>query len=308
MKEIVVISGKGGTGKTSLTAAFASIASKEGKAVFADCDVDAADLHLVFAPEIRERHEFISGHVARIDPGTCIAAVKPEGCRRCMELCRFDAVVPSPDGSVRIDEGSCEGCGVCVRFCPVQAIAFPERRCGEWYVSETRFGAFVHAALDTRAENSGKLVTTVRKEAKRIAVERGSDWIIVDGSPGTGCPVIASITGADTVVVVTEPTLSGQHDLERVASLTRHFDIPLCVCVNKADINPAQAEETSRWCERNSIPFLGMIPYDRDVTRAQIRGESVIEYQEANPGNDAEGAIVSRVITGIWDAVRKMNS
>lgn len=308
MKEIVVISGKGGTGKTSLTAAFATLASREGKAVFADCDVDAADLHLVFAPEIRERHEFISGHVANIDAGKCTVATESSNCRKCVELCRFDAISHSPEFGIRLDESSCEGCGVCVRFCPVQAIAFPERRCGEWYVSETRFGAFVHAALDTRAENSGKLVTTVRKEAKRIAVERGSDLIIVDGSPGTGCPVIASITGADTVVVVTEPTLSGQHDLERVASLARHFDIPVCVCVNKADINIAQAKETSLWCERNSIPFLGMVPYDRDVTRAQIRGESVIEYQEANPGNDAGGAVVSRVITGIWDAVLKISS
>ncbi len=307
MKELVVISGKGGTGKTSLTAAFAVLASRTGKAVFADCDVDAADLHLVLAPKIRESHEFISGHVARIAADRCSSAVGAADCRRCVELCRFGAIACSPESGVTLNEGSCEGCGVCVRFCPDRAIEFPDRRCGEWYVSETRFGPFVHAALDARAENSGKLVTTVRKEAKRIAGELGAEWIIVDGSPGTGCPVIASITGADAVLVVTEPTLSGQHDLERVASLARHFEIPFCVCVNKADINAAQAEATSLWCEKNSVPFLGMIPYDRDVTRAQIQGVSVIEYQEARAGKDVRGTEVSRVISRIWDAVRRLN-
>jgi len=307
MKELVVISGKGGTGKTSLTAAFASLASRYGKAVFADCDVDAADLHLVLAPKIRARHEFISGHVARIDAVRCVAEGDSPDCRRCAELCRFDAIGYSPESGMTIDEGSCEGCGACVRFCPAQAIEFPDRRCGEWYVSETRFGTLVHAALDTRAENSGKLVTTVRKEAKRIAGELGAEWIIVDGSPGTGCPVIASITGADAVLVVTEPTLSGQHDLERVASLARHFDIPFYVCVNKADINTAQSEATSLWCERNSVPFLGMIPYDRDVTRAQIHGVSVIEYQEGNREEGGGAGNVSTIISGIWNAIRRLS-
>lgn len=299
MKEIVIISGKGGTGKTSLTAAFATLAAHRGTAVFADCDVDAADLHLVFSPEIRELHEFISGHVARVDPKRCLSTGEDGSCAKCIELCRFDAIRHSFKSGVEIDEGSCEGCGVCVRFCPVKAIDFIDRRCGEWYVSDTRFGPLVHAALDTRAENSGKLVTTVRKEAKRIAEERKADWLVVDGSPGTGCPVIASITGADAVVIVTEPTMSGQHDLERVASLARHFSIPFSVIVNKADINPAQADLTESWCVRNKVPFLGKIPYDRAVTKAQIEGKSVIEYCESRKSEHN----IPAIIAGIWEKI-----
>lgn len=304
MKEIVVISGKGGTGKTSLTAAFATLAAKGGKAVFADCDVDAADLHLVFLPVIRERNAFLSGHVAHVDPRRCLSSGEAESCSKCLDLCRFGAIRHSFKSGCEIDEGACEGCGVCVRFCPAKAIDFAERRCGEWYVSDTRFGTLVHAALDTRAENSGKLVTTVRKAARRIAEERQADWIIVDGSPGTGCPVIASITGADAVVIVTEPTVSGRHDLERVAGLARHFTIPFSVVVNKSDINPALAEETESWCVRNGIPFLGMIPYDRAVTKAQIRGRSVIEYLEAAvPEQNACENNIPAIIAGIWEKI-----
>jgi MinD superfamily P-loop ATPase len=301
MKEIVIISGKGGTGKTSLTAAFATLAAKRGKAVFADCDVDAADLHLVFAPEIRERHEFISGHVARVDPKKCLSSGDEESCSKCIELCRFGAIKHSYKTGCEVDEGSCEGCGVCVRFCPTSGIDFIDRRCGEWYVSDTRLGTLVHAALDTRAENSGKLVTTVRKEAKRVAEGQGADWIIVDGSPGTGCPVIASITGADAVVIVTEPTMSGQHDLERVASLARHFAIPFSVIVNKADINKTMADATESWCARNGVPFLGMIPYDRAVTKAQIEGKSVIEHQIKCGVDKTGNRDVSQLIAKAWD-------
>ena len=301
MKEIVIISGKGGTGKTSLTAAFATLAAKRGKAVFADCDVDAADLHLVFAPEIRERHEFISGHVARVDPKKCLSSGDEESCSKCIELCRFGAIKHSYKTGCEVDEGSCEGCGVCVRFCPTSGIDFIDRRCGEWYVSDTRLGTLVHAALDTRAENSGKLVTTVRKEAKRVAEGQGADLIIVDGSPGTGCPVIASITGADAVVIVTEPTMSGQHDLERVASLARHFAIPFSVIVNKADINKTMADATESWCARNGVPFLGMIPYDRAVTKAQIEGKSVIEHQIKCGVDKTGNRDVSQLIAKAWD-------
>jgi MinD superfamily P-loop ATPase len=297
MKEIVIISGKGGTGKTSITAAIATLAARQGKAVFADCDVDAADLHLVFSPKIKERHEFVSGHVARVDPKRCLSSGEDGSCSKCIELCRFDAIAHSYKTGCAVDEGSCEGCGVCVRFCPSNAIDFVPRRCGEWYVSDTRFGPLVHAALDARAENSGKLVTTVRKEAKRIAEETKADWIIVDGSPGTGCPVIASITGADEVVIVTEPTMSGQHDLERVASLARHFSIPFSVVVNKADINQVMADATESWCDRNGVPFLGMIPYDRAVTKAQIEGKSVIEYCGQNEHN------IPAIIGGIWEKI-----
>lgn len=293
MKELVIISGKGGTGKTSLTAAFATLASRSGRAVFADCDVDAADLHLVFAPEVKERHEFVSGVVAE--------ASKPLDAQ-CAALCRFDAIVPDkldPESFV-IDEGSCEGCGVCARFCPSGSVAMVPRRCGERYVSVTRFGSLSHAALDSHAENSGKLVTAVRTEAKRLAEEQGAQWIIVDGSPGTGCPVISSITGADAVVVVSEPTVSGLHDLERVGSLARHFKIPFYVCVNKADINPGQAAATEAWCQRNEVPFLGRVPYDRAVTRAQIEGKSVVEWT----GDDSE---LTRAIAGIWENICRLS-
>lgn len=300
MKEIVIISGKGGTGKTSLTASFATLAGQQGKAVFADCDVDAADLHLVLAPEVQERNEFISGHVARVDPKRCLSSGEDGSCSKCIELCRFGAIAHSTKIGFTVDEGACEGCGVCARFCPSKAIDFVDRRCGEWYISKTRFGPLVHAALDARAENSGKLVTTVRKEAKRIAEETKADWIIVDGSPGTGCPVIASITGADEVVIVTEPTMSGQHDLERVASLARHFSIPFSVVVNKADINRMRADETKALCARNDVPFLGMIPYDRAVTKAQIEGKSVIEYCEN--GGSSENDIPA-IIGGIWESI-----
>ncbi len=304
MKEIVVISGKGGTGKTSLTAALATLAAKGGTAVFADCDVDAADLHLVFSPKIRERNEFISGHVARVDPKKCLSSGEEGSCAKCIDFCRFGAIKHSYTSGCEVDEGSCEGCGVCVRFCPTRAIEFLDRRCGEWYVSDTRFGTLVHAALDTRAENSGKLVTTVRKEAKRIAEELKADWIIVDGSPGTGCPVIASITGADAVVIVTEPTLSGQHDLERVASLARHFDIPFSVIVNKADINRTMAEAIESWCKRNDVPFLGNIPYDTAFTKAQIRGMSLLEYCEAPDGaHDMREYAIADAIGKIWERI-----
>lgn len=298
MKELVIISGKGGTGKTSLTASFAALASSSGKAVFADCDVDAADLHLVFAPEIRQRNEFISGLVARVAPHE--GSAPPAFSEKCAALCRFDAIVRGSEGELVIEEGSCEGCGVCARFCPNGIIGMVDRRCGEWYVSDTRFGTLVHAELDSHAENSGKLVTTVRKEAKRLGEEQGADWIIVDGSPGIGCPVISSITGANAVVIVTEPTVSGIHDLERVAGLARHFSIPFYVCVNKADVNPAQAGEVEAWCGRNAVPFLGRVPYDRAVTRAQIAGKSIPEYSE--PSSD-----IHRAIAGIWEKICQLS-
>ncbi len=300
MKEIAIISGKGGTGKTSLTAAFATLAARHGNAVLADCDVDAADLHLILSPTIKDRNEFISGHVARVDPTRCISTGGDASRSKCVELCRFGAIRRSGESGIEIDGGSCEGCGVCARFCPEKAIEFVPRRCGEWYVSDTRFGPLAHAALDARAENSGKLVTTVRKEAKRLAGETKADWIIVDGSPGTGCPVIASITGVDEALIVTEPTMSGRHDLERVAGLARHFQIPFSVVVNKADINRAMADETEAWCARNGVPFLGTVPYDRAVTKAQIEGKSVIEYCES--GGSGEQNMPS-ILGGIWEKI-----
>jgi MinD superfamily P-loop ATPase len=272
MKEIVIISGKGGTGKTSVCASFAALASKKQKIVFTDCDVDAADLHLIFSPEVRRTEGFISGHEAHIDIAQCAQ------CGKCTTLCKFDAIVYTQKRGYSVEPSSCEGCGVCVKFCPSHAISFNKRNCGEWYVFGTRFGTLVHAQLDAHAENSGKLVTVVRKEASRIAAEQNAVFIITDGPPGTGCPVIASITGAHAVVAVTEPTLSGKHDLERVMELTRHFHVPMYVCVNKWDINPEISAQIQRSCKKNNAEYIGKISFSRSVTAAQIQGMSVIEY------------------------------
>ncbi len=272
MKELVIISGKGGTGKTSVTAAFAVLA---GRAVVADCDVDAADLHLVLSPRVLERHEFRSGHEAVILPEKCT------GCGVCAASCRFEAVIANggrPDGAgYAVDPIACEGCGVCVRFCPEQAIDFRERLCGEWMVSETRCGPMVHARLGVAAENSGKLVSTVRREARRIAEEKNLSLVLIDGPPGIGCPVIASVTGASSVLVVTEPTVSGEHDLARVLSLARHFGISASICVNKWDLNAEMTERIETGALRQGARLAGRIRYDRAVTRAQIEEKAVVE-------------------------------
>lgn len=267
----MIISGKGGTGKTSVTASFAVLAKR---AVICDCDVDAADLHLVLTPQIRERHEFRSGHEALIRPEDC------SGCGLCEEICRFDAIA-SCDGVYRIDPVACEGCGVCVHFCPEKAIDFPERLCGNWFVSDTRVGPMVHARLGVAAENSGKLVSTVRTEARHLAEEENFNCVLVDGPPGIGCPVIASLTGASQVLVVTEPTVSGEHDLERVLGLARHFQIPAFVCVNKWDINPEMTCRIEKSARDAGARIAGRIRYDRAVTRAQIDQKAVVETKAA---------------------------
>ena len=272
MKELVILSGKGGTGKTSLTASFARLALRP---VMADCDVDAADLHLVLAPTVRERHEFMSGHQAVIMEEVCC------NCGVCLPECRFDAIqLPAPeDGhdTYWIDPTACEGCGVCLITCPMDVIDFPERRCGAGMISETACGPMVHARLGVAAENSGKLVTTVRREARRIAEEGHHPLIIVDGPPGIGCPVIASVTGATHALLVTEPTLSGEHDLERVLALTRHFGIPTSVCVNKWDINPEMTERIEEKARQASARIVGRVRYDPSVTRAQIQERAVVD-------------------------------
>ncbi|NQV31088.1 MAG: 4Fe-4S binding protein [Phycisphaeraceae bacterium] len=272
MKELVVISGKGGTGKTSVTASLAVLA---GPIVVADCDVDAADLHLILTPDIQECHEFIHGHEAVIQEDVCV------GCGACQLHCRFDAIAQTGPGSgpvrFEVDSHACEGCGVCVEVCPVQAIEFPERVCGEWFVSETRVGPMIHARLGIGADNSGKLVSLVRRRASDIARELALDWVLVDGPPGIGCPVIASITGASAVLVVTEPTLSGEHDLKRTLSLTKHFDVPTFVCVNKWDINPDQADAIEALARTVGAQCVSRIPYDPVVTQAQVMCRAVAD-------------------------------
>ncbi len=326
MKELVVISGKGGTGKTSIVGSFAALSKKS---VLADCDVDAADLHLLLTPRIIERHDFKSEHEAVIRQEDCT------GCGQCYEHCRFEAIIKEPipenaalspggwpeckncsycvrscsiqtDIIIRqmredmgisrqtaysVDPISCEGCGVCVRLCPSHAIDFEERLCGEWMISETRFGPMVHARLGAAAENSGKLVTLVREQAKAVAVKNNLEMITVDGSPGTGCPVIGSLTGADLVLVVTEPTRSGFHDLERVISLARHFSIPAVICINKWDINPEIADEIEHTAVSFGTRVIGKIRYDNEVTKAQLLNTSVIEYT---------GGIINQEIESLW--------
>lgn len=292
MKELVVISGKGGTGKTSLTASFVALADRP---VIADCDVDAADLHLVLAPRIRERHEFFSGHEAVIRQEDCVK------CGGCLAHCRFGAVKMdgqrAGEATFTIDPVACEGCSVCVRFCPVQAIDFNEALCGEWMVSDTDYGPMVHARLHVAAENSGKLVATVRREARKIAEANMHPLIIVDGPPGIGCPVIASVTGASLVLAVTEPTVSGEHDLKRVLDLTRHFKIPTAVCVNKWDVNNAMTERIEATAKEAGAVPTGRIRYDVSVTKAQVQGKPVLHFPESPAAQD---------ITAVWQGLQGM--
>ncbi len=291
MKEIVVISGKGGTGKTSIVASFAALAKN---AVLADCDVDAADLHLILQPDIKQTHDFSGGKQASVITEKCI------GCGRCGEVCNFDAALfngPANDTIERtytIDPIACEGCKVCVEFCPVNAIEFKDAINGQWFVSDTRFGPMVHAKLGIAEENSGKLVSIIRKEAKQIATDQNKDLIIVDGSPGIGCPVIASITGADLVLVVAEPTISAQHDLDRVIELTEHFGIPTAICINKYDINPQVAEAIEKKASKKNLKVTGKISYDIKVTKAQLAAKSIVEYSNSN---------LKEQIVSLWQSI-----
>lgn len=276
MKEVVVISGKGGTGKTSVVACFASLAENK---VIADCDVDAADLCLVLEPAVKHSEPFKGGKLARIRKEDCI------GCGTCQEVCRFDAVKVRREekvlGSIyTIDPISCEGCGLCFHFCPNDAIEFKEVTNGEWFISDTRHGPMVHARLGVAQENSGKLVTLVRTQARLLAEKEDLELIIADGSPGIGCPVIASITGACLVVAVTEPTLSAEHDLKRVCELASHFSIPTVVCINKYDLNEEITSSIEDWCHSERFPVLGRIPYDTDFTRAQVAKKPLTEYSD----------------------------
>ncbi|OYT27874.1 MAG: (4Fe-4S)-binding protein [Candidatus Altiarchaeales archaeon ex4484_96] len=279
MKQITVLSGKGGTGKTSLVSAFASLAKNK---VLADCDVDAADLHLILKPEIIEENDFRALKTASIDGEKCTR------CGECVKYCVFDAI-----SDYLVNPLACEGCAVCELVCPVDAVSMNEKNAGKTFISNTRCGPLVHAILYAGEEASGKLVALVRKKAKDVAQDKGLDLIIIDGSPGIGCPVIASLSGADLALIVTEPTISGLHDLERIVGVTEFFKIKSMVCINKYNINREKTIEIKKYCLRNNIPVAGEIPYSGDFTKAMVQAKSIVEY----------GGDVSQIVKGVWDEV-----
>ncbi len=270
MKELLVISGKGGTGKTSITAALADLAEDK---VLLDLDVDAPDLHLLLKPEIKRSQPFVSGHLAVVRPYDCTA------CGTCSELCAFDAIEQLEGVPAVIDPSVCEGCKLCVELCPEGAIDFPSRHCGDWYLSDTRFGPLVHAQLLPGQENSGRLVSMLREQARDLARAQGRDLILADGTPGIGCPVISSLSGASLALVVTEPTPSGLHDLERVLQLCRHFKVPATVLINRADLNPALADEIEDFCRQLGVTCLGRLFFDPVFVEAVVAGKVVSEQE-----------------------------
>ncbi len=272
MKEIVIISGKGGTGKTSITAAFSLLAGIH--AIIADCDVDAADMHLLLEPDFARSEDFYSGFKAKINNDTCIK------CGKCQQLCRFHAIRHS-QSSFDVISLNCEGCGYCFEVCPSKAIEMVEQNVGKWYISTIKTGTqMVHAKLGIGADNSGKLVAKVKKEARFLAEEHGKDFILVDGSPGIGCPVVSSLSGAHYVVIVTEPTLSGFHDMKRVHEMIQKFKLASGCIINKHDVNEEVTEKIINYCTKKEIDIIAKLPYDESFTSAMTKGKTVLEYSD----------------------------
>jgi len=303
MKQLVILSGKGGTGKTSLAAAFAHLAhegSTPVKVVLADADVDAANLGLVLRPERLETHDFTGGSLAIIDPLLC------QGCGTCEQVCRFDAVLPSsPSGrgvggeGYRVDPIACEGCAACVYQCPEEAIHMEPQMAGQWYRSESRYGPLFHADLKPAQENSGKLVTLVKQQARLAALDGEYPLLIVDGPPGIGCPVISALSGADLALVVAEPTAAGVHDMRRIIETAAHFRIPTLVCINKADLYPAGAAQIEVFCQEHKLELVGRIPFDEAVTQAMMNGEPVTAYDPESPASRQMVAVWKNVATAL---------
>ncbi|MFW6111221.1 MAG: P-loop NTPase [Thermoproteota archaeon] len=285
MKQMTILSGKGGTGKTTITASFATLAENS---VVADCDVDAPDLHMLLHPEVIETQEFKGSKLALIDEDKCTE------CGLCREKCRFDAVTED----IRIDPISCEGCGICVLICPLKAVKLTDRVVGHAYISKSKYGYMSHALLKPGEANSGKLVSVVRQNARKLAKKDGNKRVIVDGPPGTGCPVIASVTGVDIGLVVSEPTMSGIHDLERALQLLNHFDVPSVACVNMCDVNWENTEKIVDFCEANKVKVMGKIPFNPVVTEAMVNGKPVVEYA---PNSD-----VAQEISKMWGEINTL--
>ncbi len=286
MKEITILSGKGGAGKTTVAAAFASVAKN---AVFCDNDVDAADLHLIFNPEIKETYTFGSGSKAEINPDECT------NCGLCSDYCRFDAIHPNSSGQFEVNHFQCEGCRLCERVCPTESITMVENNNNYWYVSETRFGTLVYAKMGPGEENSGKLVTEVRRKTKEIAFETKADYIINDGPPGIGCSAIASVTGTDAVLLVIEPTLSGLHDAARLFELVDTFKIPVYAVINKFDINPEITSQIENYLVEKQITLTGKIPFDTNMVESMVEEKTIVEF--------APNEKISREFCSVWDKI-----
>ncbi len=302
MKQLVILSGKGGTGKTTVAAGLVHaartptartpsaqmpLASKPLRLVLADADVDAANLGLVLSPVTEETYDFTGGSLAVIDPAFC------QACGRCAEVCRFDAVTVTAD-AYAVDALACEGCAACYYACPAEAITMVPQHAGVWFVASTRYGPLYHAHLFAGQENSGKLVTLVKQRARLRAMDEEADLLLIDGPPGIGCPVIAALSGADVALIVTEPTVSGAHDMERILGVAAHFGVPAAVLVNKADLNPVQTAAIERACTADGVPLVGRLPYDPAVTEAMVRGE---------PITTADG-LVGTALQDVWSIVR----
>ncbi|PXY02629.1 (4Fe-4S)-binding protein [Marinifilum breve] len=286
MIEITILSGKGGTGKTGITAAFASLANNT---VFADIDVDAPDLHLILEPEIKEENQFLGARIAKIDTQICT------NCGFCIKECRFDAIHYRTEGGLEVNPFECEGCRLCERICPFKAISSEHSTNNHWFVSDTRFGTMLHAKMGPGEENSGKLVTTVRKNAKEKAREQNADFLLNDGPPGVGCSAIASLTGVDKVILVTEPSKSGFHDAVRLIELVQKFEIPLYAVINKCDINSEITKQMEYFFITQGIQLLGKIPFNEDMVNAIVNRKSIIEYKP-----DSE---IAEKIKEMWNKV-----
>ena len=285
LKQITIISGKGGTGKTTLVGSFAALAENK---VIADCDVDAPDLHLLLHPEIIKKEEFKGLKVAVMDKTLCTE------CGTCEETCRFNAIALTEESGYAVNPARCEGCGACVFTCPQEALTLKERVSGYSFISKTKYGTMAHAELNIAEEASGKLVTVVRNTAQQVAEKESCELILIDGAPGIGCPVIASLAGVDLALIVTEPTMSGLHDLERILDVTRHFGIGSVVCINKYDINEENSRRITEFCRQRGVEMVGNIPYDPVVTEAMVAGMPVVEFSEGK---------VSEAIKDVWGCI-----